>query len=389
MEIPKLDLPNAENAARAFRAALDTLSGPLFAVLDGGQFDDLEDELADAGITSRSLFLSGGDEDMRRDGPWLVALNNRKTSTRIEELALEKPCAVFWSCPEGEQALWRHLRSINEIMIPDDRIEGNDGKSGTPVKYERVLFRHWDPNVLGSSLSLLNAEQFARVFGPVNGIIMNATDYGGLKRAPRPNDLPLPNPGLLQIDPEQVEDLKEAMLHSSRLRIARYLKGNIPQIHRGLVMHSHGELRSRMNEQRMNSEFVPSGAGRGGPTWQWYLTTKSSSFQRFENLLPVERQARMSRFARSCTIRSTRCAFMIMGPGRERVVGDSTGNRRQYCWRRRGCRIGGIAVWTCLRIHRPSSWLSSRQIGGSGSSWMDRQPNGAGRCQCRSTNKGN
>lgn len=235
MEIPKLDLPNAENAARAFRAALDTLSGPLFAVLDGGQFDDLEDELADAGITSRSLFLSGGDEDMRRDGPWLVALNNRKTSTRIEELALEKPCAVFWSCPEGEQALWRHLRSINEIMIPDDRIEGNDGKSGTPVKYERVLFRHWDPNVLGSILSLLNAEQFARVFGPANGIIMNATDYGGLKRAPRPNDLPLPNPGLLQIDPEQVEDLKEAMLHSSRLRIARYLKGNIPPHFSGIT----------------------------------------------------------------------------------------------------------------------------------------------------------
>jgi hypothetical protein len=228
METPTLDIPNAENATRAFRAAIDMLPEPSFAILDGGHFDDLQDELADAGINSRSLFLPGGDADMLRDGPWLVSLTDRSIRAHIEGLAVEKPCAVFWSCPDGEQALWQHLRSINEIMIPDDRIAGNDGKSGTPVKYERVLFRHWDPNVLGSLLPLLHAEQFARVFGPATGILMNATDYGGLKRAPRPNDLPSPKPGLLQIEPEQIDSLKEAMLHSSRLRIARYLKGNVP-----------------------------------------------------------------------------------------------------------------------------------------------------------------
>ncbi|MHC1550370.1 DUF4123 domain-containing protein [Phyllobacterium sp. K27] len=244
MEIPKLDLPNAENAARAFRAALDTLPGPLFAVLDGGQFDDLEDELADAGITSRSLFLSGGDDDIRRDGPWMVALNDRRTRNHIEELALEKPCAVFWSCPEGEQALWRHLRSINEIMIPDDRIEGNDGKSGTPVKYERVLFRHWDPNVLGSFLPLLTAEQFMRLFGPATAILINATSQGGLKRALRPEHPSKPTKGLLTIRRDQLEDVDSE-------RRAAYCKQMSAHL-REMAPHE----TARMSEQELNGRVL-------------------------------------------------------------------------------------------------------------------------------------
>lgn len=235
METPPLDVRDSETIAGAFRAGLGALPDPVFAVLDGAHFVDLEDELAEAGISSRSLFLKGGDEELRRDGPWLVALQNEHARAHIEELALEKPCAVFWSCPEGEQALWRHLRTINEILIPDDRIAGNVGRSEQPVQYERVLFRHWDPNVLGSFLPLLTSEQFARVFGPATAIFMNATDYGGLKRAPRPENLPEVAGGSLRIEPEQIEQMKTVMLHASRLRIARFLKGNIPPHFTGIT----------------------------------------------------------------------------------------------------------------------------------------------------------
>ncbi|KFC71756.1 hypothetical protein FF80_00373 [Devosia sp. LC5] len=71
----------------------------------------------DAGISSRPLFLEDGDDDIRRDGPWLVTLNNRKTREHIEEMVLQKPCTVFLSCPEGEQALWGHLKSPPRIVV--------------------------------------------------------------------------------------------------------------------------------------------------------------------------------------------------------------------------------------------------------------------------------
>jgi hypothetical protein len=224
METPALELTDEIAIARAFRAAVDQMPRPLFAVLDGGQFDDLEDELADAGIPARSLFLEGGNEDIRRDGPWLVTLRDKATRNHIEELALERPCAVFWSCPKGEQTLWRHLRTINEILVPDDRIQENDGKSGNPVKYERVLFRHWDPNVLGSILPLLDTDQSARLLGGANTILINATQYGGLKRIAHQEPSLVPSAEPLIIRPDQIVALKDARIRSSAIRAARFLK---------------------------------------------------------------------------------------------------------------------------------------------------------------------
>lgn len=224
MEKHSIVMPDDETASRKFRAALDMMPKPLFAVLDGGHFDDLEDEFSDIGITSRSLFLKGGDNEMRRDGPWLVALNDKRTRDYIEEVVLEKPCAVFWSCPDGEQVLWRHLRTINYALVPDDRIPENDGKSGHPVKYERVLFRHWDPNVLGSVLPRRTPEQFARIFGPAQAIFMNATDNGGLKRALRSQNLPKQPRGLLRLEPDDIRAIAEFRLDASRARRAAYLR---------------------------------------------------------------------------------------------------------------------------------------------------------------------
>ena len=51
MDTPALDMPNPDDIARAFRTVLDQLPRPVFAVLDGAHFDDLEDELEDAGIS--------------------------------------------------------------------------------------------------------------------------------------------------------------------------------------------------------------------------------------------------------------------------------------------------------------------------------------------------
>ncbi|WP_448112048.1 DUF4123 domain-containing protein [Mesorhizobium amorphae] len=217
-----------ETTAPAFRAALDQMPRPLFAVLDGGQFDDLEDELSDAGIQARALFLRGGDEDMRRDGPWLVALSNSATYAAIEELALEKPCAVFWSCPAGEQALWKHLRSLNEILIPDTRFAGNINMPASAT-HERVLFRHWDPEGLVPVLRQADLEQFARLLGPAQTILTNAPGNGGLVRVPRPENLPRPSTGPLTLRTEQLEAIDNRSRAEYCSRMSAILREMAPE----------------------------------------------------------------------------------------------------------------------------------------------------------------
>lgn len=94
--------------------------------------------------------------------------------------------------------------------------------------YERVLFRHWDPNVLGATLPILTRAQFTRFLGPADGLAFNGPDYGGVRRVRKPDNMPDAAIGPLKLEPDQIERLKAAMLHSSRLRIARFLKKNMP-----------------------------------------------------------------------------------------------------------------------------------------------------------------
>ncbi len=226
MDTPSLDLPEPSNVMRTLAATLSNMPAQLFAVLDGALFDDLPGNLMREGISCRSLFLEHGDLEVERAGPWMVALDSEKTRAHIEALAVAHPCAVFWSCPAGETALWRHLRTLNEVLIP---IEGSATETADQsAQYERVMFRHWDPNVLASVMPVLSVEQFARIFGPATYIVMNAPDYGGLGQIPLPDDIPAAPNGPLRLSPDQMEGLKEATAHSSRLRIARYLKRNIP-----------------------------------------------------------------------------------------------------------------------------------------------------------------
>lgn len=229
-ETPVLDLPDPVATAEALRQALSKMPRPLFAVLDGGLFDDLPGELTRKNIACRSLFLDHADKDIELAGPWLVALADEEALTHVTDLALAQPCAVFWSCPDGDIALWRHLRTINEILIPAETAAGEDIGEKPSGEFRRVLFRHWDPNVFASVLPLLSDAQFARVFGPAEMILMNAPDYGGLKRATRRADWPEPVRGPLRIEPGQVGRLQEAMVHASRLRIARYLKETVGEV---------------------------------------------------------------------------------------------------------------------------------------------------------------
>ncbi|MFD1747405.1 DUF4123 domain-containing protein [Rhizobium helianthi] len=222
-ETPSLDLLGPAEAAQRMRRALGELSAPLFAVLDGGMHDDLPGFLQQQGIHAQSLFRQETAADVIRAGPWLVALADVLKQGIVERLDAEHACAVYWSCGLPEEDVRRHLRSINEIIIPVEQPDGTFSQA-----FERVLFRHWDPNVLGAVLPLLTNEQLSRFLGPADAVIFNAPDYGGLKRARATIDMPAAPPGPLRFEPDQMVRLKAVMLHSSRLRIARFLKGNVP-----------------------------------------------------------------------------------------------------------------------------------------------------------------
>jgi hypothetical protein len=116
-------------------------------------------------------------------------------------LGREPGALVIWSWPKGEMALYRHLRTLNLVKIPNEaraeaEAEGED-VSNMP-SFETVLFRHWDPNVLGTLLPLLEVPQQARFLGAAGGLAFDAPDIGRMFAAPRPSGLPPPTPGMLR-----------------------------------------------------------------------------------------------------------------------------------------------------------------------------------------------
>lgn len=252
---------------------LDRLPQPVFAVFDGSVFDDLEDDLEAAGIACRSLFLDGGNPDIRRDGPWLVALDDTVVREHVEALALETPCAVFWSCPDGEQALWRHLRTINEILIPDPNVAATGERIEESAKYERVLFRHWDPKVLSELIPMLGGPQLARLLGPAQALLMYAG--GGLRRARRPDDVTKPSSSLLTLDAAQLDALENRMQSAYCERMGKHLRAMAPQETAAMT---DGELHEHVMRYEASGNRLGIGQERSLALWGFLMLSSRDRF---------------------------------------------------------------------------------------------------------------
>ena len=215
-------------------------SEPLFAVVDGARYGNLPRLLDMQGLTGRSLFLDHADAEIEAASGWLVPLGGEADLARLLEVS-DETCSslVLWFCPLGETALHRHVRTINVVRIPSDAIPdnnlvadadpGEDPEKTSRPEYGNVLFRHYDPDVLGALLPLLDEAQFARIFGPATRIVMFSQGHGGLCTAPRPENLPIAPRGLLTISAGQIEDLKLAMGEARDMRVAAYLRKSAPE----------------------------------------------------------------------------------------------------------------------------------------------------------------
>lgn len=262
----------------ALREHLMEAASGLFAALDGAQFDDLPGELASKGLAYRPLYLDRGDRDRERAAIQLVSLGGEANSAersmalaQIMSVVGDRPAAVFWQCPAGEEALYKHLRTINMVLIPKGTDEDADPKSSAeglvtdivPARtgavadagathfppadassgsdetqpenseYELVLFRHADSNVMAQVLPALDKSQFARLFGPASSIAFAPDDQwasnAGMLVAPRPEGLPGAAPGPLRLGEDVIERIGDNRLAASRRNIESYLKETAPE----------------------------------------------------------------------------------------------------------------------------------------------------------------
>lgn len=240
--------------------ALDHKSAPVFAVLDGAQFDNLPQELLLGDFVSRPLYLDRGDNNPEQiiTAPQMVWLDERpeKPTGRGPQQAIpdllaliaNRPAAVFWQCPDGADALYRHLRGINMVRYPkgaiDDLEEAKSVVTGetrspeTPDTHILVLFRHADANVIAQISSTMDALETARFYGPTSRLLFSPDpDWANgceWLQVDRPVDLPEARRGHLTLSLETIRRIDGVRLQRNRQRIAAYLRKVAPDQTRGL-----------------------------------------------------------------------------------------------------------------------------------------------------------
>lgn len=236
----------------AFAVALLTAcaEAPTFAVLDGAQFDNLPDALREGEFVARSLYLDRGDNnpDQVITAPHLVLLDERpatvlgrapeQTVPALMALLEGKPAAVFWQCPTGEEALFKHLRGINMVLYPKSALPpadvSDDKNTDDALKtHELVLFRHADANALAQVYAAVTVEEKARLYGPAQALLFKPSEDWSTgpewSYLPRPEDLPPPRPGSLTLSEATAERLSEARVSQSQKKIVQYLQNVAPE----------------------------------------------------------------------------------------------------------------------------------------------------------------
>jgi len=226
----------------------DYSRAPFFAVLDGAQFDNLPDALREGKFVARSLYLDRGENNPEQviTAPHLVLLDETARNPALRppaevipallRLLEDRPAAVFWQCPGGEEALFRHLRGINmvlypKVMLPEEPIdpEAEENSEEAAGTHTLVLFRHADANVMAQVAPVLSNVQTARLLGPALGLVFVASDERGGFQGLRPSGEASAPAGPLRLEIENLDVLDDRNLVLSRLRLETHLKEVAPE----------------------------------------------------------------------------------------------------------------------------------------------------------------
>lgn len=306
------------------RAHLAAPTVKAFAVVDGALFEDCAERLQRAGLAHRSLYRRTAPPDLTAVGPYLVDLAHRPVSA--DSAAIEPPPetgdpneladrmaaealaayeagdetgggaftdpfapvpadpnatiaallgvigdaphgAVFWiGGPElTEPALWRHVRTLNRILVPS-RFVPKEEPTDEPVS---VVFRHADGNVLAEILPVLTERQFARILGPADAIMFSSPTYptrsgATVREAHYPDGVPRQGAAMLALSVDQMEAIEEKRLQRFVRDLAEYLREVLPEHSRDM---NDEELR-RYARERVR-ELCAYGVFEEPPHYRW------------------------------------------------------------------------------------------------------------------------
>jgi hypothetical protein len=162
------------------------------------------------------------------------------------KIADRRSAIVFWIGDEmmTAEALFRHLRGINRIVIPrgpasdlfdGDRVEieaaaaqenASGGAEGRDDANEMVIFRHADPDVMIQVFPALDEERALRLFGPADQIFFAPDPIwgGGVKRARRPAGRAFAGRGPMRLDRDMIAMIEDARMQASRRKVMAYLR---------------------------------------------------------------------------------------------------------------------------------------------------------------------
>lgn len=239
----------------------------IYAVMDGALYDDLPRLLEREGLAHRSLYqednlASGGmwlvdpyhlpdheedaneivgDEIFLRPGTISASADPVRQLDAILRIATERDAAVFWigDALFSEKALYRHLRSVNKVLVPRDHAAptkkgswNNEDAVFPPsdTSRELVAFRHADANVMAQVLPTLTPRQLSRLFGPAKDLLfLPQPEWGAeVRRVSRSIDLPNPPFGPLCLTKEQMAEIGGVQLDRLRRKIVGYLREVAP-----------------------------------------------------------------------------------------------------------------------------------------------------------------
>lgn len=202
-----------------------SLNVPVYAVLDGAQFDDLPALLFDAGLVGRSLYLDRGGNDAEQTitaphliCPQLYAIKD--TLRSVMEITAGGPSAVYWQCAAGEDRLYRHLRGINVVGFGKGGLHPDEQRHAKTDEVS-ALCRHADANAVAQIYPALSNAEAARFMGPAS-MMMLCPDTIWRQGYPylayrAQDDWPRPTPGLLSLSDEtmaRIETLRSGGLRA-------------------------------------------------------------------------------------------------------------------------------------------------------------------------------
>jgi hypothetical protein len=174
-QLPMRPFPSSPTV-RVIRRARESILPDHFAVVDGALFANSALSFASAGLKGRPIFLEAGDADAVASGPFLIPLDTDEQVRKLVEVIGDGRAPVIWSWQYGEQALYRHLRTLNAVSIPveqgidDDEAHEAEWTGAETPAVATVLVRHWDPDVLVAMQQVWRPGHVARVLGP-SGVV--------------------------------------------------------------------------------------------------------------------------------------------------------------------------------------------------------------------------